>query len=85
MPMRARQAVGLRCSGQTDDAALNPAVQRCRPDAAARARFEADVNHAGRFRVRVLTTHGIHDATEFADPAAVGQPAAVVPRANPEQ
>jgi pimeloyl-ACP methyl ester carboxylesterase len=57
----------VRYAGSADDAALNQAVQRFRPDAAAQARFEADVNHGGRFRVPVLAAHGIHDATVFVE------------------
>ena len=58
---------GVRYSGSADDAALNQAVLRYRPDAAAKARFDADVNHAGQFRVPVLTAHGIHDPTVFVE------------------
>ncbi len=57
----------VRYSGSADDAALNQAALRYRPDAAAQARFEADINHAGQFRVPVLTAHGIHDPTVFVE------------------
>ena len=57
----------VRYSGSADDAALNQAVLRYRPDAAAKARFDADINHAGQFRVPVLTAHGIHDSTVFVE------------------
>lgn len=40
---------------------------RFKADAKARARFDADVNHQGRFKVPVLTTHGIRDATVFVE------------------
>jgi hypothetical protein len=36
-------------------------------DAKASAKFEADVNHQGRFKVPVLTTHGIGDSTVFVE------------------
>ena len=57
----------VRYSGSDDDAALNAAVPRVRPDPQAVARFAADVDHAGRFRVPVLTAHGINDATVFVE------------------
>jgi pimeloyl-ACP methyl ester carboxylesterase len=53
--------------GSANDAALNAAVQRFKADAQASARFEADVNHQGRFKVPVLTTHGIGDSTVFVE------------------
>ena len=59
--------VGVRYSGSADDAALNAAVQRIPADPGAAARFAADVDHAGRFRVPVLTTHGIGDSTVFVE------------------
>jgi pimeloyl-ACP methyl ester carboxylesterase len=57
----------VRYVGSSDDAALNLAVPRFQADAAAKARFEADTNHAGRFRVPVLSAHGINDATVFVE------------------
>ena len=57
----------VRYSGSADDAALNAAVQRFKPDPQAQARFVADVDHAGRFAVPVLTTHGINDSTVFVE------------------
>lgn len=58
---------GVRYAGSADDAALNAGVPRFAPDAAARQRFVADVDHAGRFAVPVLTTHGIGDSTVFVE------------------
>ena len=57
----------VRYAGSTDDAALNAGVSRFRADPAARARFAADVDHAGRFRVPVVNAHGIDDATVFVE------------------
>ncbi len=59
--------LNVRYTGSADDAALNQAVLRYRPDAAAQARFEADINHSGRFRVPVLSAHGINDPTVFVE------------------
>lgn len=58
---------GVRYAGSADDAALNAAVPRFPVDAAAAARFAADVDHAGRFRMPVLSAHGIGDATVFVE------------------
>lgn len=62
---------GVRYTGSPDDAALNAALDRAglrfAADAAARARFVADVDHQGRFAVPVLTTHGVHDSTVFVE------------------
>lgn len=57
----------VRYQGSADDAALNAAVPRFKADAQASARFDADVNHRGRFKVPVLTTHGIRDSTVFVE------------------
>jgi hypothetical protein len=57
----------VRYAGSADDAALNQAVLRYTPDAGAKARFEADINHGGRFRMPVLTAHGINDSTVFVE------------------
>jgi pimeloyl-ACP methyl ester carboxylesterase len=57
----------VKYSGSANDAALNAEVLRFKADAKARARFDADVNHRGRFKVPVLTTHGIRDATVFVE------------------
>ena len=57
----------VRYTGSTDDVALNQSVLRLRPDAAAKSRFEADINHAGQFAVPVLTAHGINDSTVFVE------------------
>lgn len=57
----------VRYQGSTDDDALNLAVLRFRSDPAAAARFAADVDHAGRFTMPVVTAHGIGDATVFAE------------------
>jgi pimeloyl-ACP methyl ester carboxylesterase len=53
--------------GSANDAALNAEVLRFKADAKASAKFEADVNHQGRFKVPVLTTHGIGDSTVFVE------------------
>ena len=58
---------GVRYSGSADDAALNAAVLRVKADPQAAAQFKADTDHAGRFRVPVLTTHGIGDSTVFVE------------------
>lgn len=57
----------VRYVGSADDAALNAAVPRFKPDPAAVARFAADVDHAGRFAVPVVSAHGIRDATVFVE------------------
>jgi hypothetical protein len=57
----------VRYTGSADDAALNAAVPRFKPDPQAQARFVADVDHAGRFAVPVLTTHGVGDSTVFVE------------------
>lgn len=57
----------VRYAGSADDAALNAAVLRYRADPKAAAAFGADVDHAGRFAVPVLTTHGIDDSTVFVE------------------
>jgi len=57
----------VRYVGSNDDAALNAAVPRFKPDPAAVARFAADVDHAGRFTVPVVSAHGIGDATVFVE------------------
>lgn len=57
----------VRYSGSADDAALNAGVLRYRADPAATARFAADVDHAGRFRMPVLAAHGIGDSTVFVE------------------
>jgi pimeloyl-ACP methyl ester carboxylesterase len=57
----------VRYVGSADDAALNAAVPRFTPEPAAVARFAADVDHAGRFAVPVISAHGIHDATVFVE------------------
>lgn len=53
--------------GSGDDTALNAAVLRFKADPQASARFDADVNHHGRFKVPVLTAHGISDSTVFVE------------------
>ena len=58
---------GVRYTGSADDAALNAAVPRMRADAAAAARFKADVDHSGNFKIPVLTAHGINEATVFVE------------------
>ena len=58
---------GVRYSGSSNDAALNAAVQRFKPNPEAIKRFAADVDHKGRFTVPVIAAHGIGDATVFAE------------------
>ena len=58
---------GVRYTGSADDAALNAAVPRFKADPQAKARFEADVNHHGRFKIPVLTMHSIRDSTVFVE------------------
>ncbi|MCU0927073.1 MAG: alpha/beta hydrolase [Hydrogenophaga sp.] len=58
---------GVRYVGSADDAALNAAVPRFQAAPAAVARFAADVDHAGRFAVPVISAHGINDATVFVE------------------
>jgi pimeloyl-ACP methyl ester carboxylesterase len=58
---------GVRYVGSADDAALNAGVLRLRADPAAAARFTSDVDHAGRFKIPVVTAHGIGDATVFVE------------------
>jgi pimeloyl-ACP methyl ester carboxylesterase len=57
----------VRYSGSADDAALNAGVLRYGADPGAAARFAADVDHGGRFRVPVLMAHGIADSTVFVE------------------
>jgi len=57
----------VRYTGSDDDAALNAGVRRYRADPAAAARFAADVDHAGRFRMPVLAAHAINDSTVFVE------------------
>ena len=57
----------VRYVGSTDDISLNKALLRYRPNIAAKARFEADINHSGQFRIPVLTAHGISDSTVFVE------------------
>ncbi|WP_291917202.1 hypothetical protein [Limnohabitans sp.] len=57
----------VKYSGSANDAALNAAVLRFKADPQASARFDADVNHRGRFKVPVLTAHGIRDSTVFVE------------------
>lgn len=58
---------GVRYVGSADDVALNAGVARYPRDAAAAARFAADVDHRGRFAVPVISSHGIGDATVFVE------------------
>ena len=58
---------GVRYTGSADDAALNAAVLRVKADPQAVAAFRADTDHAGRFRVPVLSAHGIGDSTVFVE------------------
>ena len=55
----------VRYVGSADDAALNDAAPRFKPDLAAVARLAFDVDHAGRFSMPVVSAHGIGNATVF--------------------
>lgn len=57
----------VRYQGSSDDAALNAAIRRFPANPSALAAFAADTDHSGKFRVPVLTTHGIHDSTVFVE------------------
>jgi pimeloyl-ACP methyl ester carboxylesterase len=57
----------VKYRGSADDAALNAAVLRFKADPKAEARFDKDVNHHGRFKVPVLSAHGIRDSTVFVE------------------
>jgi pimeloyl-ACP methyl ester carboxylesterase len=57
----------VRYNGSSDDAALNAAIQRFQADPKAVAMFAADVDHGGRFKVPVLSAHGINDSTVFVE------------------
>jgi pimeloyl-ACP methyl ester carboxylesterase len=59
--------VRVRYIGSSDDVALNAAVPRFAADLKAKAQFAADVDHAGRFAMPVLSAHGIGDATVFVE------------------
>ena len=58
---------GVRYSGSADDGELNATVLRLKADSAAAARFAQDVDHHGRFKMPVLSAHGIGDATVFVE------------------
>jgi pimeloyl-ACP methyl ester carboxylesterase len=58
---------GVRYVGSADDVSLNEKVLRYKADPKARDQFAADTDHAGRFKVPVLTAHGIGDATVFVE------------------
>jgi pimeloyl-ACP methyl ester carboxylesterase len=58
---------GVHYTGSDDDAALNDGVKRYSADPAAAARFAADVDYAGHFRIPVLAAHGINDSTVFVE------------------
>ena len=58
---------GVRYSGTGDDAALNAAVPRYRPDPAALAQLAAESDPTGRIDVPVLTLHGTGDPTAFVE------------------
>jgi len=61
----------VRYQGSDDDNGLNAALDakglRFKADPLAARAFAADVDYAGRFRVPVLTTHGINDSTVFVE------------------
>lgn len=58
---------GVRYVGSADDVTLNETVLRYKSDPKAREQFAADTDNAGRFKVPVLTAHGIGDATVFVE------------------
>ena len=61
----------VRYQGSDDDKELNAALDskglRFKADLRAARAFAADVDYAGRFRVPVLTMHGINDSTVFVE------------------
>ena len=57
----------VRYSGSADDDALNAAVPRFAADPKAVRGFAADIDHNGRFKMPVLSTHGIGDSTVFVE------------------
>jgi pimeloyl-ACP methyl ester carboxylesterase len=57
----------VRYHGSGDDGALNAGVRRYRADPVASARFSADVDYVGRFRMPVLSAHAINDPTVFVE------------------
>ncbi|MGE0559820.1 MAG: hypothetical protein AB7O69_16270, partial [Burkholderiales bacterium] len=57
----------VRYRGSDNDAALNAGVKRYRADPAAAARFAADVDYAGRFKMPVLEAHAINDPNVFVE------------------
>jgi pimeloyl-ACP methyl ester carboxylesterase len=59
--------IGVRYVGSADDVTLNEKVLRYAADPKAREQFAVDADHSGRFKVPVLTAHGIGDATVFVE------------------
>ena len=61
----------MRYTGSDDDAALNAALDakglRFQADPKAAAAFAADADHAGKFRVPVISSNGIRDSTVFVE------------------
>jgi hypothetical protein len=58
---------GVRYTGSADDVNLNASIPRFTADPQAVAKFSADVNHAGKFAVPVISSHAINDATVFVE------------------
>jgi hypothetical protein len=58
---------GVRYAGSADDVKLNTSIQRFTADPKAVAIFSADVNHAGKFAVPVISSHAINDSTVFVE------------------
>ncbi len=62
---------GVQYQGSSDDAALNRSVPRFAPDPQARARFVEEADHSGKFKVPVLTAHGVNDSIVFVEGSSV--------------
>lgn len=58
---------GVRYTGSNDDAALNAGVPRWRAEPTAVARFAADSDHSGHFRMPVISAHAVGDPTVFVE------------------
>lgn len=58
---------GVRYAGSADDLKLNEKIQRIKADPIAVSKFSADVNHQGRFKVPVISSHAINDSTVFVE------------------
>jgi hypothetical protein len=57
----------VKYAGSSDDAKLNASIARFTADPKAVAKFNADVNHEGRFAVPIISSHAINDSTVFVE------------------